>query len=491
MSFVRTLVLLVVASAMGAWLYFYEEPKAEQEARANILLDFEPATIDKLRLAYPDNTEIVAQKDGDNWKLTAPVAYPADKSVVENFLNTIKETKIERRLAKTEAGPLATYGLDGERGSQARVELTDHAGKALAAIVLGGTTPVGYQAFARKEGNDDVLVIPLLLQSSAKKTPFDLRSKVLFESVDDAATDHVTIARPANTIDLVRVDDAHWKMNSPIQDAADTETVRSMIDSIATIDTIAFFDGPQADRKAFGLDETATHFTATMKDGKTVEFLVGKTAADPPAGNYLERSSDHQVVKVPDWTAKKFSPEVNEVRDKRLVTCKVDEIRSMTWGSGAEQFTISRDGAGKPWKIAPELPDQVLNQRIVDNALNEIVMARADEVFDDAKSDEDLKKWGLDAPIARFEASADKGSCGALIAAEDKGPQQSEGGRDYIVKEASRTAVMRANDHEYSRLSMKRAVFVEPAPKAAGSPPAAGAPAPARTPAPAAAPAAP
>ena len=474
-SFVRTLLLAAIAVGLGAWLWLVEAPRIREEAKADLLLDVDPTAVEKVRLAYPDGTSIEVVREGDKWKLTAPIAYAADGKVVENFLTTVKETKIERRLTKAEAGALASYGLEGDTGSQARLEVTLAGGKAMPAVVLGNATPVGYEAFARKDGSDEVLVIPLLLQSSAKKQPMDLRAKTMFEG-DSTGVTRVTIEKPGEKIELERKGEAAWAMLSPIADAADAESVRSMLDSIATIDAVGFFDGPQVDREAFGLDEGATRFTALRDDGSSVTFTIGKEATDAPAGNYFERASDKQVIKAPDWVATKFSPPAMELREKRLLSCKVDEVRSMTWTVGGESFTIAREGPGKPWTISPGIAGQALNQRIVDNALNGLVLARADAVVGDAAGEADLGAWGLDAPAARLDVQGANGPCAALsgAAAPIEAPAAGEEGRrppppSYYVKNAGRSAVMRASEHEYSRLAMKRVEFVDTAPQGAGS----------------------
>ncbi len=481
MSFLRTLLLALVAVGLGAYVYYVELPSMEREAKGDILVDVDPAAVEKVRLAYPDGSAIEVVRDGDQWKMTEPVAYPAEKGSIESFLTTVRETKIERRLGKDEVQALSTYGLEGETGSQARLELTTTGGAKLPAVVLGIATPVGYQAFARREDSDEVLVIPLLLQSSAVKKPEELRKKTMFDA-DSTGVRRVVIDKPGEKIELEKRGEGSWAMLSPIADAADAESVRSMLDSMATIDAIAFFDGPAADRVAFGLVDGATRFRAEREDGGATEFAIGKEAADAPAGFYFERTSDGQVVKAPDWVGTKFAPAPAELREKRLLSCKVDEIRSLRWTIGGDAFTISREAPGKPWTISPERPGEVLNQRIVDNAVSGLALARADQVVGDASSDADLVKWGLDAPTARLEIDGSNGPCAALAAAPAPEPPAAEGAprrpsaRKYYVKNAGRTAVLLASEHEYSRLAMKRPAFVDSAPKAT---PAAGSDAPA------------
>lgn len=476
MSFVRTLVLLAVAAGLGAYLWFVEAPKVELEAKADLLLDFDPEAVEKLRLAYPDGSEIAFAKEGGDWKLTAPVVYPAENSVVENFFTTIRETKVERRMKKEEAGQLSAYGLEGERGSQARLEVTLAGGRALPAVVLGIATPVGYQAFARKEGSDEVLVIPLLLQSSAKKEPLEVRRKSMFPGADSTGIRRLSILKPDQKIELESRGEADWAMTSPVADSADAEAVRSLLDSMATIDAIGFYDGAAADRKAFGLEPGAgTLVHAEKADGSVVEFVIGNESAEAPAGNYLERTSDHQVVKAPDWVAKKFAPDANELRQRRLVSCRLDDIRRLTWTVDGDSFTVSRPGPGQPWTILPEIAGQVLNQAIVNNAVQALVTARADAVVGDAKSAEEMAAFALDKANARLDVEGTAGPCAALVAGvapttliDETASGRPQGVKTYVIRDERRSAVMRASEHEYSRVAVKRPAFVEAAPAAAG-----------------------
>ena len=469
MSFVRTLVLIAVAAGLGAWIYFVEIPKAEEQERASYILSIDPDDAASLRLAYPDGTSIAAIREGDGWKMTEPVVYPAEGPSIENFLNTVGETKIERKLDKADTGALASYGLEGERGSQARLEITRIDGKPVAAVILGITTPVGNEAFARREGEDAVFVIPLLLQSSAKKEPFELRKKTMFQT-DGTGVQSVRIASPDRVITLEKRGEAQWQMLSPLEDAADNEAVRSMLDSVATIDAVSFYDGDKADPVAFGLGDAGTRFTATREDESTIAFTIGKDATDPPAGNYFERESDHQIIKAPDWVAKKFAPAPNDLRDRRLVPCKVDDVRSMTWSRGEQSFTIAREAAGKPWAITAPVAGEVLNQRIVDNVVGGLSLARADEVVGDAADAAGLASYGLDAPLVKFDVVGAAGPCASLTAApvapsaDSAPPGVPKPVQSYYVKDAARTAVLRASEHEYSRIAMKRSEFTSSAP---------------------------
>ena len=466
MSFLRTLVLAVVAAALGAWLWMVEAPRMEEQAKADVLLDFDPGRVAKVRLSYPDGSGIGLAREEGAWKLTSPVVYAAEKGMVENFLTTVKEARIERRIGRDEAGDASTYGLDSETGRQGRLELTLDDGTVLPAVRVGIATPVGFQAFVSRAGSDEVLVVSLLLHSSVRKTPLELRRKSLFDA-DAGDAVRVSIAGPGRTIDLARGEDGDWKMLAPLADDADDDAVSAMLASVASIDATGFFDGDSADRAAFGLVEDATRFVATRADGSTLAFALGREAPDPPAGIYFERKADSQVAKVPDWVATKFAPATDELRGRRFLSCRADEVLSIEWTVGEERFTLSRTAAGAPWSVSPLAEGEGVNQRMADNVLRALAEAKADAVAGDAAQDSDLARFGLDAPSARVVVKGADRACASLVAAPVPGaaaaPTIGDAGKAWHVKDATRSAVLKASSFQYSRLATRRAELVEAA----------------------------
>jgi hypothetical protein len=187
--------------------------------------------------------------------------------------------------------------------------------------------------------------------------------------------------------------------------------------------------------------------------------------------------------------ATKFAPPADDLRDKRLLSCRADEIVSLAFDVGGDSFTISRDAPGKPWKISPEIEGQALNKRLVDNAVNSLVLARADAVIGDAASDAELARWGLDKPLARLDVTGTNGPCASISGAALPAPPEDNPAaparatmRQFAMKKAGRSAVLRASEHEFSRISMKRAAFVDTAKKPEAAAPAGDVPASAKPP---------
>lgn len=464
MSLLRTSLIAALAIALGLYIYFFEAPKMAIEAKGDHVVDIEPAQVEHLELTYPDAKPVeLAKKDGA-WRLVAPVEAAADTNAVDLFLGAVRDAAIERRIPKGEAEALTSYGLESATGTRARLELTVAGGKTLPAIIVGNTTPVDYHAFVRVEGNDDVLLTALLFHTTIKKTAFDFRSKSLLH-VNPQAIARLTIEKAGRKIELEKKGD-DWALLSPINDRADTEAVRALVSTLPTIEALAYLEGPEIDRAKFGLDSPSLSVTADLAATGKVAFKLGVADEAAPAGSFFERVQDGpdaadpttaQVAKVADWVATTYGVEVNDVRDRKLVRCNGDDVVKMAFTRDGETFTLLREGAGKPWSIEPA-GDGAVVQRIADNAMQSLVDLKGDKLVGDAGEPATKTAYALDEPLARVELSTKDGLCGAITGASKEPGATTP---VFYLQSDDRSAVLTASASQMSRLSMKRAEFVE------------------------------
>jgi len=453
----RTLLFAVVAVSLGLYIWLVEKPRMAAEGAPDTLVQFDPVHVARLHLAYPQAPSLTLIKDKDHWRLTEPIQADADDEAVKRLLDQIANTKAERRIPKAEAEELGTYGLDGN-GTRARVSMTLDDGAELPDIVLGNTTPVGFQAFAHVDGKDEVILVPLLLHTGINKTPFDLRQKKMFP-IEPANATGATLTNGGTTVDLEREGD-RWKITSPVQDEADPDQVGSLLRSLNEISAEAYYDGAEADRKAFGLTSPTLTFQARFGDGNVAGFRLGGKTTESPPGYYLERISDGQVAAVPQWVQVRFAQDVNALRDKRVFHCEQGDIGKISFErrDGAS-FAITKDEKGM-WEIEPD-QDRPVQNAVADRLLAGIAtLAGKDIVAESADTPEKLAPYGLDAPTVQVEATNNAGqSCGKALAAVVGETTETP---KYFVKRADTGTVMSIPAYLYSRLKMRSDDLLEP-----------------------------
>lgn len=459
----RTGLLAVVALAMGAYIALVERPRMEKEAAPDPVLSFDPQEIASVELRYPGQDRIRIERRDDAWHLVEPLDFPADPTTVTRLLQQVADAKSERRIDITDAEPLATYGLAGD-GEQARVSLTKKDGRPLPDLVIGRTTPVGYNAFARVEGKDEIIVTPLLLHTGVRKSVTELRDKRLFD-LDPTDVIALTLKRGGTDIRIERKGD-EWALVEPIQTRADADQVRALLSALSSLQATAFHDEPVPGDD--GAEVPQLTALLELAGGATAGFRLGRPVGDPGSGYYLRRLVDGLMVTVDDSVFVRFDKDPSSLRDKRLFPCGDKEIAEVRFerADGKGFALLRRDGG---WRVEPSSEDDVLREKIAERTATGLgTLAGNDVVTEGELAAADLAVYGLDAPTVEVEVKdADGGACGKASAGVVDGESETPA---YYVRREEDGLIMTLPSYLYSRLDVRRDDLVskpEPSPEAA------------------------
>jgi len=463
----RTLALAVIVAALGTYIYVVERPRVANEAVGDFLIALNPKDVRAVTLHYPSTPTIRIEREGDSWRLREPLNFPADGGVVDRLLDQIAETKAERRIKLADAEPLATYGLEGD-GQQARVSLETSAGTKPPDIVVGRATPVGYSAFAKLDGADEIVVTPLIFHTGIKKTVLELRKKRLFE-VDPTQVIAMHLSDGTHDVDLERRGD-EWMIKSPVETRADPEQARALATSLNELEAMDFFDSlrPGADDDVVG--SGGLRFSAKLSEAGDVGFRLANHIEGSPPGYYLVRDGDNLVAKVEEAVQVRFAKDVNALRDKRLYSCEVADVGEIRFDrSDGGSFALSaKDGQ---WTVVPTEGSGTVRDNIASRTVGSLVALAGKDVAMENATSTDLSGFGLDVPIVEAEVLRRDGtSCGRALAGV-KDPKSETPA--YYVKRADNGLVMTLPSYLYSRIDVRRDDLIEAKPAAAEPPPAA------------------
>lgn len=175
------LALGVFLLALALLVYFRPTPDDQKAKAANPLTPLKADSITQIRIQRPNEKEISLVKDGDEWRIDAPLKARADRIRVENILQ-IASADVSDRFA---SGDLKQYGLEPP---QARVWLNDtdirfgqaHALQALHYVAYAGEialVPAGSFRAADVALND--LLSTSLLEKDRRPIGFDLPGRRL------------------------------------------------------------------------------------------------------------------------------------------------------------------------------------------------------------------------------------------------------------------------------------------------------------------------
>ncbi|MBN2359724.1 MAG: DUF4340 domain-containing protein [Deltaproteobacteria bacterium] len=182
----------------------------------------------------PQNEPPTMQWD-DPWRLTAPLAAPADADTVNQLLQQLAGASYDRVFSEEPTAPLSHYGLDPPQ-----VAITVTAADGAHTLEIGAAvTGDGTRRLARRGGQSAVLEIPERFVEGLKKTPFDLEEKraLTFRSdlvrqlklkLDDGKL--VVIERESSDSDVER-----WSLLAPRPAPAKSWRVSSLLFALTNL----------------------------------------------------------------------------------------------------------------------------------------------------------------------------------------------------------------------------------------------------------------
>jgi hypothetical protein len=261
----NTGILLLVAAALGAFIYFYEIQGAQsrrdaEEREKRLFAGVEPSAIEWIALAPPGGTPSRVERREGTWRMLEPVDFPADSSGVDSLASTLATLGSESVLEGP--GPPEEYGL----GDGARVVRFSAGGKEHE-LRLGKDSPVGQNTYA-STGSGAIYTIARYKAASFDKKPDDLRDKRVLD-FDRESIEHIEASWPGGRVVLEREPkpaepgekqaDAEkaapparrgWRLVEPIAARADGEAVDEMLSDLSLLRAEGFVDDPPPDAAA-------------------------------------------------------------------------------------------------------------------------------------------------------------------------------------------------------------------------------------------------
>lgn len=283
-SFRSTGIMLVLAAALGGWIWFKERGPVVPDG-AEVLWHLDTASVQSLQL-QSEGKLLELRKRGDEWQVStgerAPL--PADATAVQNLLDQIQLLQ-SNAVTALETSKLKEYGLDTPQ-STLRVNGAQK-------LELGERPPFDKtQIYARV--SDRIALLPTSLHELIAQPLEAWRDKTVLRFDINAVTG-LAIKAPALNATFAREDTSNanetreWTISQPIATRADAGTVQSFLSGLAGAQTSKFLDDNPSSPARWGLDKPV----ATVRlDGAGGELRIGKKVT----GGYAAQKSDSPVV---------------------------------------------------------------------------------------------------------------------------------------------------------------------------------------------------
>lgn len=462
MRFRSTFLLLLLLAGLGAYVYWVERPKAEQEAKKKTLFELKADDVTEVTLTFPDR-EIALKKSGDEWRLTKPIETAADATTAKNLVSAIADCEVKKELTDA-SSDLSQYGLD-KPFVTLNVQLKD---RALPATLVGKNTPIGFSTYVQKADDKKILLTNAAFRSGLDKQAKDLRDKTIVNFTDDDVHG-LEITADGKDIALVRKDGT-WSIERPGAYPADATAVRSFLSTLRSMRAVDFPDDHPTDLSRYGLDAPQLRLRLLLgKDNAEKQILIGSKATDKKEP-YVQTSGVPTVYTVSDWVLRDLNKTVTDFRDKTLLTFDRDKAGSLeVRRKDGGRFKLLR-GDDKQWRA-----DGVEGKpaaTVISQYLGDVHDLKGYEIVTDEPGD--LAQYGLDQPLLALTVVGDDGKpVGTVLIAERP---STEGKKEFAAMTEGGHTVFLVRDYLVTRLNKQPQDFVEkptPTVNAGATPPAA------------------
>jgi hypothetical protein len=407
-------ILVLVAAALGAFIYFYEVEGADarreaEEREKRLFAGIEQGDIDWIELAPGGVVAAKIERRDGRWQLVTPLEFPADALGADNLASTLATLGSESTLEGP--GPPDEYGL----GDAARI-VRFGVGDAQHELRLGRDAPVGEGTYA-STGSGAVYTVARFKASSFDKSPDDLREKRILD-FDHAAIQRIEASWPGGHVVVEReaapeADAAGegeaepapapgWRIVEPIQARADAETVDTLLRDLATLRAEGFVDAPPSDAEA-GLAppafEIALHAPGEGEGAgpRVVRLAVGGEYAGGELR--LARGAQPSLYTIAKARLEQMPRDVVAWRWKQLADFDVADVHAADFffqTESGDPVVIHAERGENGWTSSPE----AFAEGRLEAVLAQLSRLRAAGIESDAPSESALRERGLAPPNA-------------------------------------------------------------------------------------------
>jgi hypothetical protein len=403
MKFKNTLLLLVVAGAIFAFIYFWEnkQPTTEESAKnAGRVARFDRDKITAITIKNTDTQIDLHKEKNDSWVMDKPVKDYADTLEISQLFTTAESLKSSDTVGDSKSGAtkeqLKEFGLSN---SETRLTLTG--GEKPVEIIFGKDTAVEGKMYARLENSDLVYVIGKELKDQITKKVDDFRDHKLTELVATKA-DKVTLKTSAGEIELDKKD-RHWELSKPLKARGNDQKIGDIVSQIANA-KVESFVADSSNLSAFGLQEPRATVTIHQEESEKPAVLqIGQPLEKDKSKIYVKLASRDSVLVVQKSLETLADTKPNDLRDRNLMRVEADIVDRMTIESpGKEKIVLARKG--ESWVRKEGGKDVPVNAAAAKRLLTELKSQQVVDFVADLATD--LPKYGLDQPSVKITLSS-------------------------------------------------------------------------------------
>lgn len=338
-----TWLLLLLVLGLGAFIAFFERKSDSTERSrelAQLALRLQPDAITRVRLVSPAFTMELA-KQGDGWRIMAPLQAPADDSRIEQLLlglallprsHIVTEDQLKRRRQKPE-----DFGFDQPRW---RIATGNRDTESM--LLVGRDAPTGESLYLQVTGRNEVIVVPTNLLALLPISVSDFRDRRLVPG-DPEDVARLELRSRSGFVQLSRTGSGDWTMVKPVATRTQGDVVKDILKKLHAARIVEYVASSTVGASLYGLDEPVVQCAVQSRDGaieKTI--LLGKQVEGSTNLVYATRTGEEEIFTVDRALLDTLARSAADVRDRRLLPLPPARIAGIAIEVGEDKVALER-----------------------------------------------------------------------------------------------------------------------------------------------------
>ena len=357
MNIRTTFFLLVLVGAVGSYIYFLErntDTTEQRVAKSLRAFHFDPDEVTGIGVEFGDFKCRFVQKD-KVWYMETPAGALADAAAVKRLLNELEKMEHSELIR---AASVAEYGA-----AQPQARFSILAGEENTLYEVGNLSPIGDQVYVWVANSKDVISIPSTFLDVLPKSMSDVRDHRLFLAKPDNIT-KIELKRPEGFVQIERRENNLWWLTQPVQTRADLAAIKYLTDRFYTARIEKFITDEKTELAIYGFGDDSSHVRLWSDlDEFPVKLILGGPLEDNPKMNYARIEGVDSVFAVSAGVDGLLKYEMAGLRERRLLTLSLDQIRAIRLEDGDRVIAMNRN-EDDAWQISQPQIWKTMESRI-------------------------------------------------------------------------------------------------------------------------------
>ncbi len=440
-----TLIWVLIAAGLFAYIYFFEQPHKVKTSGTSekLIQNFKPELVNELRITK-GNVFLKIQKLNDSWWLTGPLKYPSQPVLIDNLLKQIESITCQERI---ETKSLKEYGLD-EPAVTVLIKQNDVQYE----LQIGNVTPIATGVYVRLAGGDAVYVAPVELRQMIPDSVNEWRSRALIFSTKETRFDRLEVNSATRGIGFgIQYNPSNriWRIIKPLQARADNTKIDKLLMAILSCRITDFVtDDQTADMAKYGIATPELELIIGVGTNNLITIQFGKSPTNDPTQVYARILNYKNVVLVNREVFDKLYIPFTELRERRLLSFDPKTITEIAV-RGVGSFTAQYQ-SNQIWKIT-EPQDMLADNGLLSLLVTDLLSIQAKEFEKDVVTD--YTPYGLTQPLRQVVIKRSITNQGVLtniiVAALDFG---TNGAGKFFARRPDESSVYEISELDYYKL---------------------------------------